>query len=112
MSGIFDKYLNMINGSKYTHGQMNTKTNTGGQHYQLNSRERYVPYTRRQSSVSSQGSMSEGEGEGGSRTNSVDSTNGGSISVDGSKNPFQNPGVVTDPQVKKVLREPNNRVNF
>lgn len=106
MSGIFDKYLNMINGSKHTHGQMNTKTNTGVQHFQSNAREKYIPYQKpRKSSAASM------ESEGGSRNGSM-ASQGGLEGMDPSTNPFQNPGVVTDQQVKKVLSEPNNRVNF
>lgn len=105
MSGIFDKYLNMINGSKHTHGQMNTKANAGLQSYYVNGKEKYIPYERRKSSVSSM--TSEG---GASRNSSVSSE--GVMDMDTSKSPFQNPGIVTDAQVKKVLSEPNNRVNF
>ncbi|ODQ59698.1 hypothetical protein WICANDRAFT_78336 [Wickerhamomyces anomalus NRRL Y-366-8] len=109
MSGIFDKYLNMINGSKHTHGQMNTKINAGTQrHSYVNGHDKYVPYERRKSSVSSIGS----DAEGASRNSSVSSQQGITESMNPSNNPFQNPGVVTDAQVKKVLSEPNNRVNF
>ncbi|CCH40512.1 hypothetical protein BN7_45 [Wickerhamomyces ciferrii] len=106
MSGIFDKYLNMINGSKHTHGQMNTKTNAGLQSYYMNSKEHSLP-KRRASSMSSM------DGEEERRSSSVSSQGGlDGGNMNSSNNPFQNPGLVENEQVKKVLMEPNNRVNF
>lgn len=96
MSGIFDKYLNMINGSKNTMGQMHTRTNSNAYVTTINGHEVYVPYKkpRRSSSVSS--TVSE-EGLDDFRKSSV-----GSIEEE----------VVPEIKIIKKLSEPNNRVNF
>lgn len=77
----------MINGSKNTMGQMNTGTNVNKQQTQINGREHYIPSKRRMSSVGSIGS--------------VNSTTGATEET------IQEAEVI-----KKVLHEPNNRVNF
>lgn len=83
MSGIFDKYLNMINGSNRTMGQMHTATNAGRYIQQVNGTDYNIPIKKRMSSVGSIGSI-------------------GSISEDEE----------SGQPLKKVTTEPNNRVNF
>ncbi|KAH3678398.1 hypothetical protein WICMUC_001415 [Wickerhamomyces mucosus] len=106
MSGIFDKYLNMINGSKNTSGQMNTSVNTSKYTSQIYAKDHYVPYQKKERRSSSVSSESSGIGS----IESLDAAGIGSnaqAEVD-----ILKAGLQTNPPVKKRLSEPNNRVNF
>lgn len=95
MSGIFDKYLKMMNttnSSTYSRSMPNT-----GKYVQtIDGTEVYVPYSKSRRS-SSTSSASSGEGL-------------GMLSRSGSTS---DPAVIEEVEVKKIMKTaPNNRVNF
>lgn len=101
MSGIFDKYLNMINTGSYRHGggggalSGKGKVNANKTLTQLNAHDVYIPYEksgRRSSSVGSMDSRTEAE------------LKQMAMGKDGAN--------MTSKPVTKRLSEPNNRVNF
>ncbi|KAH3683328.1 hypothetical protein WICPIJ_005709 [Wickerhamomyces pijperi] len=100
MSGIFDKYLNMLNTGSYRHGggggslSGKGRTNANKTLTQINGRDVYIPYDKKSR-----------------RSSSVDSTNSEVDLKELKEMAFGKNGVETDEAIK-ITSSPNNRVNF